>query len=112
MLVLQEFGYDTRFLPDSGALEELDGAHLLLLAPPTKQITRRHMTVLALLRAKALDTGIPILELVSSSRKIEARGPIEPGGVVSWPCSTEELSKRIKETLPTNSAEQVRLVEQ
>lgn len=112
-LLLQGFRYDARFLPTVEALDALDGAHLLLLTPPMKQNAEYRESSLALLKVKALAAGIPILELVSSwSQASEVGSRIQPEHVVPWPCSTEELFRRVEKALPANTAGPIRLVEQ
>lgn len=98
-LLLRGPRYDTRFLSafSPGELGSLKGIRLVLLTPtPGWSATRRECLVVA-----AMDGGIPILELVTSFvRYAHGEGGVEAGcGTIPWPCSTEELERRIEDAL-------------
>jgi len=106
-LLLRSSCYDARFLPMSSPNEPrlLEGVELLLLTlTPGLSVSRRE-ALLKPLQARAMASGIPVLELVVSTFKErvgeEKRGAAGdgPGRVVSWPCSTEELKRRIDAAL-------------
>ncbi len=97
VLLLQGSGYNTRFLSiaslnEPGSLEDI---RLLLLTPTPGLSTERRKVLLTSLR----DMEIPVLELVISEGRTgkEARDGSERA--VLWPCSTEELERRIEATL-------------
>jgi hypothetical protein len=102
VLLLGSSRYDVRFLPASSLSEpgSLEGVRLLLLAPTWELNTERREELLASLRGASGAAEAPILELTSSvgeSRNGEVR--VEPEHMVPWPCSTEELERRIQAAL-------------
>ncbi len=106
-LLLRSCLYEVRFLPVSSLSEPvaLEGVRLLLLAPTWDLDAERREVLLASLRDASAATGAPILELTSSTG--EARNGIarlRPEHVVPWPCTTEELERRIHAALLAASA--------
>jgi hypothetical protein len=98
-LVLRGSRYDARFLPlyppgESGSLE---GVQLLLLGPAPRLSTRRREALLTLLKHEAAAAGVTVLELVPAS---EGETRDRPWRRVTWPCSVEQLKRRIEEALP------------
>lgn len=102
VLLLRSSLYDTKFisisfLSDAGALE---GVRLVLLTPMWEFYGGDHEALSAPLRAASGVEEVPILELISSSggaRNGEALAA--PEHTVPWPCSTEELERRIEAAL-------------
>ena len=97
-LVLRGSRYDARFLPlyppgESGSLE---GVQLLLLGPAPQLSAGRREALLTLLKHEAAAAGATVLELVPAHGG-EARAG--SGRKVTWPCSLEELKRRIEEAL-------------
>jgi hypothetical protein len=101
-LLLRSRLYDVRFLPVSsfGEPGALEGVRLLLLTPTWDLDPERRAALLASLRGASSAAAAPILELTSSTW--EARNgvaPLRPDHTVPWPCSTEELERRIQAVL-------------
>jgi hypothetical protein len=106
VLLLQGSNYDVRFLPVSFLSEPraLEDVRLLLLTPMPGLSDVRRKAFLASLK-EALDAAeTPILELIASKG---AQGGETPVGseccAVAWPCSTQELERRIEAALSVNS---------
>ena len=111
-LLLRSSLYDPRFLTTSSFLNEagaLEGIRLVLLTPRWELDAGRREDFLASLGtslgSEAGFAQVPILELTSSlggARNGEARNGEARLGLehtVSWPCSTDELERRIEEAL-------------
>ena len=101
-LLLRSCLYEARFLPVSSLSEPgaLEGVRLLLLTPTWDVDAERRAALLAALRCASAAAGAPILELTSSTG--EARNgvaPLRPEHTAPWPCSTEELERRIQAAL-------------
>jgi hypothetical protein len=101
-LLLQGSHYGARFLPTSSLSEpgSLEGISLLLLTPTWELDADRREALMASLRDASDAAKAPILELTSSfegPRSGHAR--LKPDDIVSWPCSTEELVRRIQAAL-------------
>lgn len=108
VLLLQGSLYDVRFLPTSSLGESagLEDVQLLLLTPTWELNAERREALLTSLKGASEDAEMPVLELSSSS------GDPRNGGTrsrqehrVPWPCSTEELERRIKAALRAASEE-------
>jgi hypothetical protein len=101
VLLLQGPRYDVRFVPTSSLSElgALKGAQLVLLTPTWELNSESRDAFLATLRVEPGAADMPILKLSSSggSRNGEARVGSEH--IVPWPCSTEELERRIQAIL-------------
>ena len=114
-LLIRSSLYDPRFLSTSSLNEAgaLEGIRLVLLTPRWELDAGRREDLLASLGAslgaalgsEAGAAQVPILELTSSlrgARNGEARNGEARLGLehtVSWPCSTDELERRIEEAL-------------
>lgn len=91
-------GYDTRFLegaPTDGLAESLEGVRVVLFAPRIG--AARKEALLSAMRCMAATDALPVLEL--STTLDEVRNHPEGVGLVEWPCSMEELARRIEATL-------------
>ena len=110
VLLLEDSGYEVRFLPrlslnEPGALE---GVRLLLLTPTPELSSERRAALLASLKDIQEAAGLIVLELVTPSeerRREEARADSrgESWHLVSWPCRLPELKRRIEAALLINS---------
>ena len=103
-LVLRDSRYDARYLPlyppgESGSLE---GVQLLLLGPAPRLSAGRREALSTLLKHEAAAAGVTVLELGPASGR-ETRG--RSGRRVTWPCSVEQLKRRIEEALPPEPEE-------
>lgn len=101
VLLLKGSGYDAKFVPFSSLNEPeiLEGAGLLLITPMPGLSNERRETLVALLTDKAA-AGMPILELVATVQESRSSGArVGVGAAVPWPCSTEELRRRIETAL-------------
>jgi len=99
VLVLRGSRYDVRFLTaaslsDPGAL---DGVQLLLLTSTFDSRWGEDLLV-ELGLAPGGDAGIPVLQLIAASERTP-KGETRPGHVLPWPCSIEELERRIEAVL-------------
>ncbi len=109
VLLLQGPLYDVRFMPTSSSSVpgSFEGVRLVLLTPMWELNAERREDLLASLRSAALAAQAPILELTSASgggaRNGEARVGLNQ--TVPWPCSTEELERRIQAALLAVPAE-------
>ena len=93
--MLQAAGYDACFQPEplaDGLDEVLADSRLLLVAPGLSAESRRALT-----DVMSPTTKIPVLELLPANGG-EVVG-IQGGGVAPWPCSVEELQRRIRAAL-------------
>jgi hypothetical protein len=93
---------DARFLTTSSLTdpESLEGIRLLLLTPTWELDADHREDLLALLRDASDAAKAPILELSSSfGRARNGHARFRPDQIVSWPCSTEELERRIQAVL-------------
>jgi hypothetical protein len=63
----------------------------------------RREALITTLRERAAAVGIPALELTAFSEVMRARPRL---GTVPWPCSTEELGRRIVAVLSATDARQ------
>jgi hypothetical protein len=104
-LLLQGSLYDARFLTASALGEpgSLEGVRLLLLTPTWELDADRREALMASLRDASDAAKAPILELTSSfggARNGHLR--LRPDHIVYWPCSTEELKRRIQAALLTD----------
>jgi hypothetical protein len=103
-LLLQSSLYDARFLTssplsDAGSLEDVQ---LLLLTPAWELYADRREDLLALLGDKSDAAEMPVLELTSFGAGRNGHARLRPEHTVSWPCSTEELERRIQAALLTD----------
>ena len=103
VLLLQGPRYDARFVPASslGELGALEGVGLVLLPPTWELNGEGRDTLLAALRGALGAAEAPILELTSSFSNGTRIGEVRarPEHTVPWPCSTEELERRIQAAL-------------
>jgi len=92
--LLQPAGYDVRFQPEpstDGLGGLLADSHLLLIAPGLS--TESHKILIDLVTGP---TKILVLELLPANG---GEQNIQGVGVAPWPCSEEELQRRIWATL-------------
>ncbi len=103
VLLLQGPRYDVRFVPASswGEPGALEGVELVLLAPTWELNGEGRDALLASLRGAPGAAKAPILELTSSFSEGTRVGDVRvgPEQTVPWPCSTEELERRIQAAL-------------
>lgn len=93
---------DARFLTTSSLTDpgSLEGIRLLLLTPTWELDADHREDLLASLRDASDAAKAPILELSSSfGRARNGHARFRPDHIVSWPCSTEELERRIQAVL-------------
>jgi len=98
--MLQAAGYDACFQPEplaDGLGEVLADSRLLLVAPGLSAESRRALTDVMI----SPTTKIPVLELLPADGE-EVVG-IQGVGVAPWPCSVEELQRRIRAALPARN---------
>ena len=106
VLLLEDSGYEVRFLPrlslnESGALERV---RLLLLTPTPELSSERRAALLASLKDIQEAAGLIVLELVTPSeerRREEVRD--DSWHLIPWPCRFPELKRRIEAALLANS---------
>ena len=115
VLLLEDSGYEVRFLPrlslnESGALERV---RLLLLTPTPELSSERRAALLASLKdIQEAAAGLIVLELVTPSEERrreevrddsrgESRG--DSWHLVPWPCRFPELKRRIEAALLADS---------
>ena len=94
--MLQAAGYDACFQPEplaDGLDEVLADSRLLLVAPGLSAESRRALTDVVMIPT----TKIPVLDLLPANGG-EVVG-IQGVGVAPWPCSVEELQRRIEVAL-------------
>jgi hypothetical protein len=104
-LLLRGSLYDARFLSTSSLSEpgSLEDIRLLLLTPTWELDADRREALLASLRDASDAARAPILELTSDSGGVQnGKARLRPDHIVSWPCSTEELERRIQAALLTD----------
>ena len=97
-VALQGAGYDARYLNGSfsGEPAELpEDVSLVILAPRIG--VERRKAFLSNIRSSAATAGLPALELATVLDEVRAEQ--EGVGLVAWPCSTEELVRRIEAAL-------------
>lgn len=102
VLLLRGPGYDARFLPASSLSEpgSLEGVRLLLLVPTPELSTKRREALLASFRDTPGAAEVLVLELILSFGGSRDRGVRDVSErAVPWPCSTEELKRRIEAAL-------------
>jgi hypothetical protein len=101
VLLLQDPRYDVRFVPTSSLSEpeSLKDIQLVLLTPMWELNGEGHDALLASLRGAPGAADTPILELTSSGGARNGEARLGPEHTVPWPCSTEELERRIQATL-------------
>ena len=99
-LLLPPTRYEARFVPlgDSSEPEPLEGARLVLLTPTPGLSAARRETLVGALREWAVATGKPVMELAIPWMRTETEHWRVP-----WPCSTEELERRIEEALSASA---------
>jgi len=107
-LLLRSSLYDARFLTTSSLSEpaSLEGVRLLVLTPTHELDADRREALMASLRYASDIAEAQILELTSNpggARNGHAR--LRPDHIVSWPCSTEELERRVEAVLRTHPAD-------
>jgi hypothetical protein len=99
---LRGIGYDARFLNSSilsgssltdEPAERFDDVGLVVFTP--RMSTERRKALLSGLRGARPMAEVLVLELVTASEASE-NGREELVGLVSWPCSTQELGRRIE----------------
>jgi hypothetical protein len=100
---LRGVGYDARFVNSSilsGAsltdepAERFDGVGLVVFTP--RMSTERRKALLSNLRGAPPTAEVLVLELVTGSDDASEYGREELVRLVSWPCSTQELGRRIE----------------
>jgi hypothetical protein len=108
LLLLEDSGYEVRFLPapSSSSLMEpgvMRGIQLLVLAPTPQVSTGQREVLLAMLEDTLEAAEMPVLELVTvpdEGRRAAAQGG--PWQMVPWPCRIKELERRIEAALAAN----------
>jgi hypothetical protein len=102
---LQSGGYDAQFLNGSFTGEPADlleeAVRLVILAP--RMNTGRRKAFLDGMRSIHATAGLPVLELATTLDGVRAEQ--DGVGQVAWPCTTEELTRRIEITLRLNEAD-------
>jgi len=97
--LLQAAGYDARFQPEpstDGLGGLLADSHLLLIAPGLSVESRKALIDTAM--GSALK--IPVLELLPANEgEHDIQHDIQGVSVTPWPCSVEELQRRIQAAL-------------
>ena len=118
VLLLEDSGYEVRFLPRS-SLEEpgaLEGARLLVLTPTPELSSERRAALVASLKDIQEAAGLIVLELVTFSEERrreeeEEEERDESGGeswqLVPWPSRLLELKRRIEAALLIGSDPEV-----
>lgn len=104
-VALRGIGYDARFLHGSLSGEPADlpeEVGLVIFAP--RMSTGRRKVFLGRARGTPASAGVPVLELVAPSEASRNGRKEERVGVVSWPCTTKELARRIETTLLDGAA--------
>jgi hypothetical protein len=104
LLLLRSSLYDARFVPTSSLSEPgaLEGVQLVLLTPTWELNVERRETLFASLRSALGPAKAPILELTTSPGEAgNGAARVGPEHTVPWPCSTEELERRIEAALLT-----------
>jgi hypothetical protein len=99
-VALRGIGYDARFLHGSlgGEPAELpEEVGLVIFAP--RMSTGRRKIFLGRARGTPARAGTPVLELLAPSEASRSGRKEERLGVVSWPCTTEALARRIETAL-------------
>ena len=100
---LRGVGYDARFLNGSylsGAsltdepAERFDGVGLVVFTP--RMSAERRKVILSNLRGAPPTAEVLVLELITGSDDASEYGREELVRLVSWPCSTQELGRRIE----------------
>ena len=101
-LLLRSCLYEARFQPVSSLSEPgaLEGVGLLLLTPTWDLDAEGRAALMASLRDASAAAAAPILELASSTGgSRNGVAPLRPEHTVPWPCTTEELERRIEAAL-------------
>ncbi len=101
-LLLRSSLYDARFMTTSSLDEpgSLEDVRLLVLTPTWEMDADSREVLLASLRDASEAAEAPILELTSDSRGARnGHARLRPDHIVSWPCSPEELERRIEDAL-------------
>jgi hypothetical protein len=99
-VTLRGLGYDACFLHGSLSGEPADlpeEVRLVIFAP--RMSTGRRKFFLGRVRDTPARAGVPVLELVAASDASRNGRKDERVGVVSWPCATEALTRRIEAAL-------------
>jgi hypothetical protein len=96
-VALRGLGYDACFLHSSLSGEPADlpeEIRLVIFGP--RMSTGRRKFFLDRVRDTPARAGVPVLELVTASEASRNGRKEERVGVVSWPCTTEALTRRIE----------------
>jgi hypothetical protein len=101
VLLLQGPRYDVRFVPASSLGEPgaLEGVGVVLLTPTWELNGEGRDALLTALKGAPGAAEAPILELTSSNGTRIGEVRVGPEHTVSWPCSTEEVERRIQASL-------------
>jgi hypothetical protein len=101
VLLLRGPRHDARFVPTSSLSEpgSLEGVQLVLLAPTWELNGKGRDALLASLRGEPGVAAVPILELISSGGARNGEVRVKPEHTVPWPCSPQELERRIQAAL-------------
>lgn len=106
---LRGIGYDVRFLNGAfldGSATDQSGLLLveveLIIFTPRMRAGRRR-AFLDLLRETPATAAVPVLELATTVDEVHAEQ--EGVGLVTWPCPTEELARRIEVVLPIDEVD-------
>ena len=104
-LLLRSSLYDARFMTASSLDEpgSLEDVRLVVLTPTWELNAGGCEALLASLRDRSDAAKVPILELISASGGARnGHAWLRPDHTVSWPCTTEELERRIEAALLTD----------
>jgi hypothetical protein len=99
-VTLRGLGYDACFHHGSLSGEPAylpEEVRLVIFAP--RMSTGRRKIFLGRIRDTPARAGVPVLELVAASEASRNGRKEERVGVVSWPCTTEALTRRIEAAL-------------
>jgi hypothetical protein len=99
-VTLRGLGYDACFLHASLSGEPADlpeEVRLVIFAP--RMSTGRRKIFFGCVGDTPAKAGVPVLELVAASEASRNGRKDERVGVVSWPCATEALTRRIEAAL-------------
>jgi hypothetical protein len=107
-LLLQDSGFQVKFLPLASLSEPgaLEGVQLLLLTPTREALsTEERKALVASLKQMPRELELIVIELItlSEERRVEEEEEAQEvqSHKVLWPCSIDELERRIEAALLT-----------
>jgi len=104
-LLLEDSGYEARFLPASSLRQPgvLKGIQLLVLTTTPQLSTDQREVLLGTLEDTLESAEMPVLELDTSPEGRRAAAAHDgPWQTVLWPCRIKELERRIEAALAAN----------